>query len=353
MRTAAVERDKTISSERSASGEAASTSSSPGPIEPDIPFPLHFSRSHLELELSQAQQLERAQRREQLDAMLEAQMEEQRELQRAEMSRELDKMLDEQLDAQLDEQLDAQLDEALEAQWEAEYGDYYDGEEEEDDDDDYETDPEEEDAEFEAKMARNPELFATGPVSVRKLFSYDWAQGFLSPYVVSTDATVEKVLETLPLESSDFVTDLGCGDGRFVIQAASKHGCPGLGVDLDGELIEKAHMGAEECQVSHLVKFEQCDLMTKDLSSSTVVVVYHLPSALDIMGDLLHDYLVNNPAGVVVSIMWEIPACKEFEKVQFAGREDLDQKAFYIYTKERIFTDKASEGSIDQLDCKR
>lgn len=100
----------------------------------------------------------------------------------------------------------------------------------------------------------------------------------LAPYVRTLPAVITALLELGQVTSEDLVYDLGCGDGRVVIQAATTCGARGLGVDIDPERIQEARQSAEEAQVSHLVRFHCQDLMTLDLKHATVIFLYLLPS---------------------------------------------------------------------------
>ncbi len=73
---------------------------------------------------------------------------------------------------------------------------------------------------------------------------------------------------------ADVVYDLGCGDGRLVIEAARRFGARGVGVDIDPRRISKARAHARNQGVDHLVKFIQQDAKTVDVSQATVVLLY-------------------------------------------------------------------------------
>src|SRR5262249_56388764 len=53
------------------------------------------------------------------------------------------------------------------------------------------------------------------------------------PYAPSVDEVVDVMLRTAEVTDKDTVYDLGCGDGRIVITAASKYGARGVGVDIN------------------------------------------------------------------------------------------------------------------------
>ena len=49
------------------------------------------------------------------------------------------------------------------------------------------------------------------------------------------------MLETAGVTAKDLVYDLGCGDGRIVIEAAKSYGARGVGIDIDPERIKEAN----------------------------------------------------------------------------------------------------------------
>src|SRR5579871_3466339 len=51
-------------------------------------------------------------------------------------------------------------------------------------------------------------------------------------WVPSRDDVVLAILEMAHVTKSDVVYDLGCGDGRIVIEAAARYGARGVGIDI-------------------------------------------------------------------------------------------------------------------------
>jgi SAM-dependent methyltransferase len=78
---------------------------------------------------------------------------------------------------------------------------------------------------------------------------------------------------------NDRVYDLGCGDGRIVIEAARRFGARGVGIDIDPTLIAQAQNGARQAGVESLVTFRVQDAMTVDVSDATVVTLYLLAAS--------------------------------------------------------------------------
>ena len=98
-----------------------------------------------------------------------------------------------------------------------------------------------------------------------------------APYVRTPDHVVSAMLKLAGVKSSDLVYDLGCGDGRIVITAATQYGAHGVGIDIDPERIQEARTKALKAGVDALVRFEVNDLFAADIHNATVVMLYLLP----------------------------------------------------------------------------
>ena len=96
-------------------------------------------------------------------------------------------------------------------------------------------------------------------------------------YVPTPKETVDRMLALAEVGRSDFVIDLGSGDGRIAI-AAGKLGARALGVDLDAARIRDAEANARAAGVTDRVTFRQQNLFDTDLSQATVLTMYLLPS---------------------------------------------------------------------------
>jgi SAM-dependent methyltransferase len=94
------------------------------------------------------------------------------------------------------------------------------------------------------------------------------------PFVPSPMIVVDRMLQLAEVRKDDVIYDLGCGDGRILIQAAKKYGARGVGVDMNPLLVEEARRKAAEEGVSHLVEFRAGDGLKVDISAATVVTLY-------------------------------------------------------------------------------
>ncbi|HVG04330.1 MAG TPA: class I SAM-dependent methyltransferase [Burkholderiaceae bacterium] len=98
------------------------------------------------------------------------------------------------------------------------------------------------------------------------------------PYVPTPIAVVDAMLDLAKVGKADGVYDLGCGDGRIVVRAASRFGCRGVGVDLNPERVKEAKANAIRANVAELTRFEVGDVFEFDFSGASVVTMYLLPS---------------------------------------------------------------------------
>jgi len=96
------------------------------------------------------------------------------------------------------------------------------------------------------------------------------------PFEPTPPQVVEEMLQLGKVAASDYVFDLGCGDGRIVIAAAKKYGAKGFGVDLDPQRIEECKEGAEAAGVTDKVAFKLGDIFDVDLRPATILATYLL-----------------------------------------------------------------------------
>jgi hypothetical protein len=96
------------------------------------------------------------------------------------------------------------------------------------------------------------------------------------PYVQTPQNVVEEMLNLAGVRATDFVMDLGSGDGRILITAARKHGARGVGFDYVQSLVELATENAREAGVADRVTFVRKDIHEVDFSPATVLAFYLL-----------------------------------------------------------------------------
>ena len=149
-------------------------------------------------------------------------------------------------------------------------------------------------------------------------------------WVPTPQVTVDTMLDMAKVTSSDYVIDLGSGDGRTVITAA-KRGATAHGIEYDPERVAFSVCNAAREKVSARATFEKADLFESDFSKATVITMFLLPNInlklrpkiMDMkpgtrvvsnsfdMGDWKPDQttsLTENCSGWCTAYLWIVPA---------------------------------------------
>jgi len=95
-------------------------------------------------------------------------------------------------------------------------------------------------------------------------------------WVPTPQALVDKMLDMAKVTPSDYVIDLGSGDGRTVITAA-KRGVRALGIEYNPDMVELSKRNAEQAGVTGRTTFMKADLFESDFSKATVITMFLLP----------------------------------------------------------------------------
>jgi len=153
------------------------------------------------------------------------------------------------------------------------------------------------------------------------------------PFIVTPDNVTLAMLELARVGPSDYVIDLGSGDGRIVIVAAKKFGARGLGVEIVPELVKKSRESAEQAGVAKRAEFREQDLFKTDLTPATVVTLYLLP---DVNLQLRPSLLSLKPGTRVVSHDWDMDDWKPDRTITVAapdktiGREKSSKVHYWV-----------------------
>lgn len=101
------------------------------------------------------------------------------------------------------------------------------------------------------------------------------------PYVASPPAVVDEMLRLAGVGADDVVYDLGSGDGRVVITAATKFSARGVGVEIDTAMVARSRENVAAAGLGGRVRILHQDIFATDLSPATVVTLY-LPPYLNL-----------------------------------------------------------------------
>ena len=95
-----------------------------------------------------------------------------------------------------------------------------------------------------------------------------------APFITTPEPVVQAMLDLARIGQGDVVYDLGCGDGRIIIEAARSRGARGVGVEIDEVLVDRARVHARQAGVADRVSIVRGDLFTLDVSPASVVMLY-------------------------------------------------------------------------------
>jgi hypothetical protein len=115
-----------------------------------------------------------------------------------------------------------------------------------------------------------------------------------APYVPSPQGVVADMLKLAQVGPTDYLIDLGSGDGRIVLTAAKIFGARGFGVEIKDALVKQANAAAKAQGLAGRVRFIKADLFKTDISRATVLTMYLLPNTVNLLRDKLMDELKPN-----------------------------------------------------------
>ena len=120
--------------------------------------------------------------------------------------------------------------------------------------------------------------YAQATVTTQKPYEPQVGQGGKDVVWVPTpQGLVDIMLDMAKVTPTDFVMDLGSGDGRTVITAA-KRGCRAVGIEYNPDMVELSKRNAEAAGVADKATFMKADLFETDLSKAQVITMFLLPS---------------------------------------------------------------------------
>ena len=148
-------------------------------------------------------------------------------------------------------------------------------------------------------------------------------------YVPTPQEVVDKMLELAKVTKDDLLYDLGCGDGRFVVTAAKRYGCRAVGYDISPRRVRESLENVKKNNVEHLVRIEQKDIFTLDLSEADVITLFLLPS-LNVK--LIPQLDKLKPDSRIVSYRFGMRGVRPDKTVNFTSPRDNSKHIFYLWT---------------------
>lgn len=159
-------------------------------------------------------------------------------------------------------------------------------------------------------------------------------------YVATPHDVVDKMLKMVEVKKDDVVYDLGCGDGRIVVNAAKKYGCKGIGFDIDDDRVAESRENVKKAGVGDLVEIKQEDIFTVDLTPASVITSYLLP---EMNKRLIPQFKKMKDGSRIVCHDYDIGGAVPEKTFKMTSNEDGVEHRIYLYRLPLKFEEEEDE----------
>jgi len=148
-------------------------------------------------------------------------------------------------------------------------------------------------------------------------------------YTGTPPDVVDAMLALANPQRDERVYDLGCGDGRIVVRAATRFGCRAFGCDIDPRRVKASLQNVRQNHVDRLVKIAQRNIFDIDLSGADVVTLYLLPHLNE---KLIPQLKKLRPGARIVSHNHRIDGVEPEKVVSMVSQQDNRRHTIYLWT---------------------
>ena len=141
------------------------------------------------------------------------------------------------------------------------------------------------------------------------IISMIWTHPHGGPWIPSSRAMVQNMLDLAEIQPDELIYDLGCGDGRIIITAARRYGARAVGIELDPLRWLWCQALVAVLGLGEKVEVFRGDIFLQDLSQADVVICYLLPETTKKLEEKLLAEL--KPGTRVVSNTFVFPGMRE------------------------------------------
>ena len=132
-----------------------------------------------------------------------------------------------------------------------------------------------------------------------------------APFVLTTDAQVDRIIALARITSYDVVCDLGFGDAQALLRMSERTGCTCIGNEVNGDLVVKARAnaaaaGASGARLTLTQGLNSTFIETAAFLSATVIFLALVPSSMKELLPMIRRAL-ERPGVRVVAQRFEAP----------------------------------------------
>jgi len=127
-----------------------------------------------------------------------------------------------------------------------------------------------------------------------------------APFNPTNEACIAIALEMLQVKEGDVLFDLGCGDGRFLVQGCQQYASvTGVGIEYDSALCDRARAKVASADLTGRVEIHHQNVLDCDLASATAIFVYLVPTGMSAIRDTLEQAIARGAR--IVTYVFSIP----------------------------------------------
>ena len=145
-----------------------------------------------------------------------------------------------------------------------------------------------------------------------------------SPFIATPKKLTCKIVSLANIRPGDIVYDLGCGDGRFLIEANKTYGAKAVGIEISPVICWLARINIVLKQAN--VRIQCANFHTFDFFDADVIFCYLVPEQ---MANVANRFSQLEKGCKVISRQFEIPEWKKQQQVTI--RKRFGSETIFIY----------------------
>ena len=145
---------------------------------------------------------------------------------------------------------------------------------------------------------------------------YSWLHG--APFVGTENDQFENIFSSITIVSGMTFLDIGCGDGRVVIDAIKKYKVNGIGIDINPLLICYARFRASWLKI-YSAKFYIAKIDKFDFSKADIIYIYLFPKLVEKLIDKIRNEA--HPGTYIISHAFKIEGLEEHFLKSLSGKK--------------------------------